>query len=63
VKRLSAKAIVTVETGAGLEAGFPDGRIRYREDIVDGLEKAPEAFIGMLEGRNFGKLIVRAGAD
>jgi NADPH-dependent curcumin reductase CurA len=40
-------------------AGIPDGRIRYREDFVDGLEKAPQAFIGMLEGRNFGKLIVR----
>jgi NADPH-dependent curcumin reductase CurA len=39
-----------------------DGRIRYREDIVKGLEKAPEAFIGMLEGRNFGKLIVRVDA-
>jgi pimeloyl-ACP methyl ester carboxylesterase len=34
-------------------------KIRYREDFVDGVEKAPEAFIGMLEGRNFGKLIVR----
>jgi len=43
-------------------AGIADGRIRYREDIVDGLEKAPEAFIGMLEGRNFGKVIVRVGA-
>src|SRR5713226_7150414 len=42
--------------------GIADGRIRYREDIVDGLEKAPEAFIGMLEGRNFGKLIVRVDA-
>ena len=40
-------------------AGITDGRIRYREDFVDGLEKAPEAFLGMLEGRNFGKLIVR----
>jgi NADPH-dependent curcumin reductase CurA len=40
-------------------AGIADGRIRYREDFADGLEKAPEAFIGMLEGRNFGKLIVR----
>jgi NADPH-dependent curcumin reductase len=40
-------------------AGVADGRIRYREDFVDGLERAPEAFIGMLEGRNFGKLIVR----
>ena len=43
-------------------AAIVDGRIRYREDIVNGLEKAPEAFIGMLEGRNFGKLIVRVGA-
>jgi len=43
-------------------AGIADGRIRYREDIVDGLENAPEAFIGMLEGRNFGKLIVRVNA-
>jgi NADPH-dependent curcumin reductase len=43
-------------------AGIADGRIRYREDFVDGLENAPEAFIGMLEGRNFGKLIVRVGA-
>jgi NADPH-dependent curcumin reductase CurA len=40
-------------------AGIADGRIRYREDFVDGLERAPEAFIRMLEGRNFGKLIVR----
>ncbi len=36
-----------------------EGRVRYREDIVDGLENAPEAFIGMLKGRNFGKLVVR----
>jgi NADPH-dependent curcumin reductase CurA len=36
-----------------------DGRIRYREDITDGLENAPAAFIGMLEGRNFGKALVR----
>ncbi|WP_214473224.1 NADP-dependent oxidoreductase [Mesorhizobium sp. dw_380] len=35
------------------------GRVRYREDIVDGLENAPQAFLGLLEGRNFGKLIMR----
>ncbi|PWJ88659.1 hypothetical protein C8D77_110126 [Mesorhizobium loti] len=35
------------------------GRVRYREDVVDGIEKAPQAFLGLLEGRNFGKLIVR----
>lgn len=39
-----------------------DGRVRYREDVVDGLEKAPEAFVGMLDGTNFGKAIVRIGA-
>lgn len=35
-----------------------DGAVRYREDVVEGLENAPEAFIGLLKGRNFGKLIV-----
>lgn len=34
------------------------GRIKLREDRADGLEQAPVAFIGLLEGRNFGKLIV-----
>jgi NADPH-dependent curcumin reductase CurA len=36
-----------------------EGRIKYRDDIVDGLENAPEAFMGLLEGKNFGKLVVR----
>jgi NADPH-dependent curcumin reductase CurA len=36
-----------------------EGRLKYREDIVDGLANAPEAFIGMLEGANFGKLLIR----
>lgn len=35
------------------------GQVRYREDIVDGLEKAPAAFAGMLRGDNFGKLVVK----
>jgi len=39
-----------------------DGRIKYREDIVEGLDAAPAAFIGLLQGRNFGKLIVRVAA-
>jgi NADPH-dependent curcumin reductase CurA len=39
------------------------GRIKYREDIVDGLDRAPGAFIGLLEGRNFGKLLVRVSPD
>jgi NADPH-dependent curcumin reductase CurA len=36
-----------------------EGRIRYRETIAQGLEKTPEAFIGMLKGRNFGKQLVK----
>jgi NADPH-dependent curcumin reductase len=40
-----------------------EGRITYREDFVDGIEHAAEAFFGLLEGRNFGKLIVRVSAD
>lgn len=39
------------------------GELKYREDIVDGLDRAPEAFIGLLEGRNFGKLLVKLGDD
>jgi NADPH-dependent curcumin reductase CurA len=39
------------------------GELKYREDIVDGLDRAPEAFIGLLQGRNFGKLVVKLGDD
>lgn len=39
------------------------GRIKVREDVVDGLENAPAAFIGLLQGRNFGKLIVRVADE
>jgi NADPH-dependent curcumin reductase CurA len=40
-----------------------DGSLVYREDVVDGLENAPEALVGLLRGRNFGKLLVRVGPD
>jgi NADPH-dependent curcumin reductase CurA len=39
------------------------GRIRYREHIVDGIENAPRAFVGLLRGENFGKLQVRLGPE
>lgn len=44
---------------AEVENAIQSGNIKYREDIVEGLENAPKAFMGMLEGRNFGKLIVK----
>jgi NADPH-dependent curcumin reductase CurA len=36
-----------------------EGKIHYREHLVEGLENAPEAFIGLLEGKNFGKLVIK----
>jgi NADPH-dependent curcumin reductase CurA len=39
------------------------GQLKYREDIVAGLERAPEAFIGLLQGKNFGKLLIKLGDD
>lgn len=39
------------------------GKLKYREDIVEGLEKTPRAFIGLLRGENFGKLLVRLGPE
>jgi NADPH-dependent curcumin reductase CurA len=46
------------EMGGWLKAG----KIHYREEIVDGLEKAPATFIGMLNGDNFGKCVIRVGS-
>ena len=42
-----------------MSAWLKEGKIKFREDIVDGLENAPQAFMGLLEGRSFGKLLVR----
>jgi len=40
-----------------------EGKIHYREQVTDGLENAPEALIGLLEGKNFGKVVIRVAAD
>ena len=47
------------EMGAWVESG----QIKYREEMIDGLENAPEAFIGLLRGENFGKRVIRVGRD
>jgi len=49
---------------AGEAAGWVrDGRLRYRETIVDGIENAPKAFLGLLRGENIGKMLVQVGPD
>jgi len=47
------------EFRAAMGEWLKSGRIRYREDIVDGIEAAPRAFIGLLSGANRGKALVR----
>lgn len=42
-----------------MTAWVGDGKVKLREDMVDGLENAPSALIGLLEGKNFGKVVVR----
>ena len=39
------------------------GKLRPRESVAEGIESAPEAFLGLLKGRNFGKQLVRVGPD
>ncbi|MEX1205827.1 MAG: NADP-dependent oxidoreductase [Dongiaceae bacterium] len=70
VKRLTVRGFIVFdfhdreadflrEVGGWLRAG----RIKYKEDVAVGLENAPRALIGQLQGRNFGKLLVRVADD
>jgi NADPH-dependent curcumin reductase len=47
------------EALAELGSRVADGTLKYRETISHGLESAPEAFLGLLKGRNFGKQLVK----
>jgi NADPH-dependent curcumin reductase CurA len=68
-KRLTVRGFIVFQDFAPLYPQFVEtvgawvaaGKIRYVEDIVDGLENAPTAFIGLLRGENFGKLVIRVG--
>jgi NADPH-dependent curcumin reductase len=65
-KRLTVRGFIVSD----FAAKFPDfirdvpqwikeGHIKYREDVAEGLENAPQAFMGLLKGKNFGKQLVR----
>jgi NADPH-dependent curcumin reductase CurA len=68
-KRLTIRGFIVTDFAAkyadflrDVSTWVEEGRIKYREDVVEGLERAPEAFMGLLKGKNFGKLLVRVGA-
>jgi NADPH-dependent curcumin reductase CurA len=70
-KRLTVKGFIIFDDYADrypefaqeMTAWLAEGKIKYLEQIVNGLENTVEAFIGLLEGKNFGKLVVRVGND
>lgn len=66
-KRLKVQGFINSDYRAQYEKAFftdmtnwlSAGKLKYREDIVAGIENAPHAFIGLLQGHNFGKLLVK----
>src|SRR3546814_16026759 len=40
-----------------------DGRVKWKETVYEGLDRAPEAFLGLFRGDNFGKMVVRVSPD
>ena len=69
VKRLTFRGFIVWDFAAQekealteLAKWIKEGKLHYREDIIDGLENAQEAFIGLLEGKNFGKLVVQVSS-
>ena len=51
------------ESIIALSKWINEGKIKYKEDFVEGLENAPNAFIGLLNGKNFGKLVVKVNPE
>jgi NADPH-dependent curcumin reductase CurA len=66
VKRLTLRGFIIsdgfdqrrAEFLESMSSWVESGKIKYREHIVQGLENAPGAFLGLLAGRNFGKLVI-----
>jgi NADPH-dependent curcumin reductase CurA len=51
------------EFHASMANWVDQGRIKWKETVIEGLENAPKAFIGLFKGENFGKMLVKVGPD
>lgn len=68
-KRITMRGFIIFDDFAHLYPDFAKdmqgwiaaGKMHYREEIIEGLEQAPEAFIGLLRGENFGKRVIYVG--
>jgi len=66
-KRLHIQGFIVSDSGwsryenfrSEVQAWMKAGKLNWREDVVTGLENAPTAFIGLLQGKNFGKLVIK----
>jgi NADPH-dependent curcumin reductase CurA len=47
------------EFAADMTTWLEEGKVKYKEQVIEGLDNTPEAFMGLLEGKNFGKLVVK----
>ena len=71
IKRLTVQGFIIFddyasrypEFSADMQKWLANQQMTYREDLVAGLANAPEAFIGLLQGSNFGKLVIQVGAE
>ena len=61
--RLGPRRPDTRRSSPRLVPWLREGSVRYRETVVDGIENAPAAFIGLLAGENIGKMLVRVGGE
>jgi NADPH-dependent curcumin reductase CurA len=68
-KRLTLRGFIVSDFAArqadflrDASAWVREGKLKYREDVVEGIEQAPRALIGLLRGENFGKMLVRVAA-
>jgi NADPH-dependent curcumin reductase len=69
-KRLTFRGFIVSDFAArhgdflrDMSAWVREGKVKYKEFVTEGLDSAPEAFIGLLKGANFGKQLVRVGPD